>query len=193
MRLDDAASRIKHKTELPNADDFRRRLGSPEIQKFMLVCALAITRQEEAARDVVQEVCMKTLHSNRDNHLDVEGSRIFCYLRRAIQHETISRYRKQRPTVSVGAGSGDGLDWDKLTAHSINGGQEDHVYLGEVSRAMRACMTPDKRHRLLLAATGPASDPETALKLGEREGTFKSRVYRVRQNLKRQLAEAANG
>lgn len=158
-----------------NIGDFHEQLKAnlPRLRIY----ALSLTRDRDAADDLVQETVIKALNGRRSFQ---PGTNLAAWLFRIQRNEFISGLRRQRPTVPV-----DGEIAERL---SIPANQESGLVMREFVSAF-ARLAPTQREALLLAVLEGLPYEAIAQHTGVSVGTVKSRVSRGRDRLERLLLE----
>lgn len=159
-------------------DEFERQLVEQRTPLMRL--ALRLTRDRSQAEDLVQDAMLSALHA-RDSF--EPGSAFgrwmativfnrFYHLRRLrsnkLQHDEISQDDETGVVIAQPAG------------------QEHRIALVEVQAAIRAM--PDWRRAALASAVAEEPIDRGCRRLGIPEGTLKSRISRVRRDLREQFA-----
>lgn len=137
--------------------DFHEQLKA--ILPRLRIYALSLTRDRDAADDLVQETVVKAL---KGRHSFQPGTNLAAWLFRIQRNEFISGVRKQRPTVPVDL---------------------------EIAERLSHPLAPTQREALLLAVLEGLPYEVIAEHTGVSVGTVKSRVSRGRDTLERLLLE----
>lgn len=158
-----------------NIGDFHEQLKAnlPRLRIY----ALSLTRDRDAADDLVQETVIKALNGRRSFQ---PNTNLAAWLFRIQRNEFISGLRRQRPTVPV-----DGEIAERL---SIPANQESGLVMREFVSAF-ARLAPTQREALLLAVLEGLPYEAIGQHTGVSVGTVKSRVSRGRDRLERLLLE----
>jgi RNA polymerase sigma-70 factor, ECF subfamily len=156
--------------------DFHEQLKA--ILPRLRIYALSLTRDRDAADDLVHDTVIKALTGR---HSFQPGTNLAAWLFRIQRNEFISGLRRQRPTV----------DLDDTIANTLSDAprQESASVLREFTTAFRV-LPGNQRKALLLTAIEGHSHKRIASHSGVSVGTVKSRVSRARATLRRVLARA---
>jgi len=142
----------------------------PELRRY----ALKLTGEHAAAEDLVQD-CLERALRNADKF--EPGTNLEAWLRTILKHLffTECRCRHRRPQV-------------ELDEHDciIPPPQIAHVALDEVGEAIRA-LTPQQCDLIQLVSIDGASYQDAADRLGVPVGTIRSRLFRAREQIRRNL------
>lgn len=140
--------------------------------------ALALTRQREAAEDVLHEACLSLARTG--------GPWKRRLLFRAIKHRFIDAYRREqrRPTFIFGEAQ------TSAEADSRDGVLATLVQADAVEVALR-CLSDDEREAVVLSWIEGYSARETAKQLGRPRGTILSLLHRAKKKLRDRLADQA--
>ncbi|MBB6428356.1 RNA polymerase sigma factor [Algisphaera agarilytica] len=140
--------------------------------------ALALTRQREAAEDVLHEACLSLAKT--------DGPWKRRLLFRAIKHRFIDAYRQQqrRPQTQTG-------DEAYRFAEDAQGGVLATLVQTDSVEAALRCLSDDEREAVLLAWVEGYTARETAKQLGRPRGTVLSLLHRARKKLRDRLGEPA--
>ena len=149
----------------------------PALRRY----AHALVHQREAAEDLVQDTLERAL---RRGHLWRGDGPVRAWLFRIL----LNRFRDVRRR----AGAVHLVAVDAVPEPSRPGGQEDHLDLAEVHRAMTR-LPDDQRAALLLVALEGMRLAEAAAVLGIPEGTLVSRLGRARAALRLMTGRATTG
>ena len=135
--------------------------------------ARTLARDETGAEDLVQEALADALSARRT----FEGRNLRGWLLSILHNRFISDRRQAaseaRRDAAVGA----------LADGAVAAGQETHVHLGQIGRAIDR-LPADQRAVLHLVAVEGMTYPQAAATLGVPEGTVMSRLSRARQALR---------
>jgi RNA polymerase sigma-70 factor (ECF subfamily) len=148
----------------------------PRLQAF----ARVLTRNREAAEDVLQDTIVRALRAHRSFE---PGSNMLAWLCTILRNQHISGLRRRRHEAMPIEDLPDG-------AASVGPSQYDSIAIGEIRRALLK-LSPEHREVLLMVAAAGLSYGEAAEICGCAVGTVKSRVNRARAELKRLLAAGA--
>src|ERR687892_727965 len=158
-----------------DARDFHEQLKT--ILPRLRIYALSLTRDRDAADDLVHDTVIKALTGRRSFQ---PGTNLAAWLFRIQRNEFISGLRRQRPTVPV----------DTAIAESLS--HPPHQDSGLVMRefvSAFAKLAPTQREALLLAVLEGLPYEVIAQHTGVSVGTVKSRISRARDTLERLLLE----
>src|SRR5882672_2261973 len=155
--------------------DFHEQLKG--ILPRLRIYALSITRDRDAADDLVHDTAIKALTGR---HSFQPGTNLAAWLFRIQRNEFISGRRRQRPSVPVDTAIAESLSH---TAH-----QESGLVMREFVSAF-AKLAPTQREALLLAVLEGLPYEVIAQHTGVSVGTVKSRISRARDTLERLLLE----
>lgn len=149
----------------------------PALRRF----ARALARDRDAAEDLVQD-CLERAVA-RQRAWRGEGS-VKAWLCRIM----LNRFRDLRRSAAVRPHL---VAVDEMTEPSQSGGQEAHLDLGAVHRAMGR-LPEDQRAALLLVAVEGLTLDEAAGALGVPPGTVASRVWRAREALRQMTGRGSD-
>ncbi|MDR8409715.1 SigE family RNA polymerase sigma factor [Nonomuraea sp. 3-1Str] len=155
--------------------DFRQFVVERSAALFRT--AYLLTGDRHAAEDLVQSALAKT--AARWRGLRDRGA-IEGYVRRAMYHEQVSRWRRRSRVTEVSTG------W---LPDQAGGEHADVVDLRLVMRAALARLTPRQRTMLVLRYFEDLSETEIARLLGVRVGSVRSQIYRSLERLKQAAPE----
>ena len=141
------------------------------------IYALSLTRDRDAADDLVQDTVVKALHGR---HSFQPGTNLAAWLFRIQRNEFISGLRRQRPTVPV--------DTEVAEQLSHPAHQESGLVMREFVAAFGK-LASTQREALLLAVLEGLPYDVIAQHTGVSVGTVKSRISRGRDTLERLLLE----
>src|SRR6476661_11003108 len=164
------------KTKTTNGlDDFHEQLKA--ILPRLRVYALSLTRDRDAADDLVHDTVIKAL-TGRDSF--EPGTNLSAWVFRIQRNEFISGLRRLRPSVPV----------DSAVAESLSHPphQESRLVMREFMSAFGK-LAPTQREALLLAVLEGQSYEVIAQHTGVSVGTVKSRISRARDTLERLLLD----
>jgi RNA polymerase sigma-70 factor, ECF subfamily len=166
----------KKKTE-NNQDlrDFHEQLKA--ILPRLRVYALSLTRDRDAADDLVHDTVIKAL-TGRDSF--EPGTNLSAWVFRIQRNEFISGLRRMRPSVPVDSAIAETL------SHQPH--QESRLVMREFMSAFGK-LASTQREALLLAVLEGQSYEVIATHTGVSVGTVKSRISRARDTLERLLLE----
>jgi len=155
--------------------DFHEQLKA--ILPRLRIYALSLTRDRDAADDLVHDTVIKALTGR---HSFQPGTNLAAWLFRIQRNEFISGLRRQRPTVPV----------DTTIAESLShpAHQDSGLVMREFVSAF-AKLAPTQREALLLAVLEGLPYEVIAAHTGVSVGTVKSRISRARDTLERLLLE----
>jgi len=155
--------------------DFHEQLKA--ILPRLRIYALSLTRDRDAADDLVHDTVIKALTGR---HSFQPGTNLAAWLFRIQRNEFISGLRRQRPTVPV----------DTAIAESLShpAQQDSGLVMREFVSAF-AKLAPTQREALLLAVLEGLPYEVIASHTGVSVGTVKSRISRARDTLERLLLE----
>ncbi|MEU8360267.1 SigE family RNA polymerase sigma factor [Nonomuraea sp. NPDC048882] len=139
--------------------------------------AYLLTGDRHAAEDLVQSALAKTAARWRGlrDPAAIEG-----YVRRAMYHEQVSRWRRRAKIVELSTAEQPDVPRD---------GHADSADLRLTMRAALARLTPRQRTMLVLRYFEDMSETEIARLLGVRVGSVRSQIYRSLERLKRSAPE----
>ncbi|WP_421999043.1 sigma-70 family RNA polymerase sigma factor [Reyranella sp.] len=155
--------------------DFHEQLKA--ILPRLRIYALSLTRDRDAADDLVHDTVIKALTGR---HSFQPGTNLAAWLFRIQRNEFISGLRRQRPTVPVDTAIAESL------SHPAH--QESGLVMREFVSAF-AKLSPTQREALLLAVLEGQPYEVIAAHTGVSVGTVKSRISRARDTLERLLLE----
>lgn len=163
-------------TETSNdVHDFHEELKA--VLPRLRIYALSLTRDRDAADDLVHDTVIKALTGRRSFQ---PGTNLAAWLFRIQRNEFISGLRRQRPTVPVDTAIADSL------SHPAH--QDSGLVMREFVTAF-AKLAPTQREALLLAVLEGLPYEVIASHTGVSVGTVKSRISRARDTLERLLLE----
>jgi len=179
------------RARVPNSDEKRRSFETEALPHLDAVfrVALRLAGEEALAEDLVQETMLKAY---RSWHQYRPGTNVRAWLLTILRNTFINEYRRAKragPTVDVDAVApytvfGDVQDVDP------EGTFFDRIVDDEVLRAIDAL--PDEfREALVLSDLEGLPYADIAEITGVPMGTVKSRIFRARQALQRQLYDYA--
>lgn len=153
--------------------DFHKELMSclPRLRIY----ALSLTRNRDAADDLVQETVLKAL---RGRHSFQPGTNLIAWLFRIQRNEFITSIRKATPTN----------DCDSKTEMSLHPHQESGIVMREFMNAFSQ-LAATQREALVLSVLGGEKLEDIAALTGVAQGTVKSRISRARNELARMLLD----
>ncbi|GAA1699267.1 hypothetical protein GCM10009733_111840 [Nonomuraea maheshkhaliensis] len=139
--------------------------------------AYLLTGDRHAAEDLVQSALAKTAARWRGlrDPAAIEG-----YVRRAMYHEQVSRWRRRSKIVELSTAEQPDVPRD---------GHADSADLRLTMRAALARLTPRQRTMLVLRYFEDMSETEIARLLGVRVGSVRSQIYRSLERLKQSAPE----
>jgi len=155
--------------------DFHEQLKT--ILPRLRIYALSLTRDRDAADDLVHDTVIKALTGRRSFQ---PGTNLAAWLFRIQRNEFISGLRRQRPTVQVDTAIAESL------SHPAH--QESGLVMREFVTAF-AKLAPTQREALLLAVLEGLPYEVIAAHTSVSVGTVKSRISRARDTLERLLLE----
>jgi RNA polymerase sigma-70 factor (ECF subfamily) len=149
--------------------DFHEQLKAylPRLRVY----ALSLTRDRDAADDLVQDTVVKALQGRRSFQ---QGTNFPAWLFRIQRNEFISGLRRQRPTVPVDT------EISQMLSHPAH--QESSLVMREFVAAF-AKLASTQREALLLAVLEGLPYEDIAQRTGVSVGTVKSRISRGRDML----------
>jgi len=156
-------------------DDFHEQLKA--ILPRLRIYALSLTRDRDAADDLVHDTVIKALTGR---HSFQPGTNLAAWLFRIQRNEFISGLRRQRPSVPVDTAIAESL------SHPAH--QDSGLVMREFVTAF-AKLVPTQREALLLAVLEGLPYEVIAAHTGVSVGTVKSRISRARDTLERLLLE----
>jgi RNA polymerase sigma-70 factor (ECF subfamily) len=159
----------------PATEEFRTEML--KVMPRLLAFARVLTRNREAAEDLVQDTVVRALRAQQSFE---PGSNMLAWLCTILRNQHISGLRRKRH---------DAMPVDDLpdSAASIGANQDDVVEMSEIRRALLK-LSPEHREVLVMVAAAGLSYAEAAEICGCAVGTVKSRVNRARNELRRILA-----
>src|SRR5690242_21334527 len=169
------ASAKKTKTSSNGLDDFHEQLKA--ILPRLRVYALSLTRDRDAADDLVHDTVIKALTGRESFE---PGTNLSAWVFRIQRNEFISGLRRMRPSVPVDSAIAETL------SHQPH--QESRLVMREFMSAFGK-LAPTQREALLLAVLEGQSYEIIAAHTGVSVGTVKSRISRARDTLERLLLE----
>jgi RNA polymerase sigma-70 factor (ECF subfamily) len=143
----------------------------PNMRRY----ARALTRNPDDADDVVQDALVSALAKQ---HQFQPGTNLRAWLFTIIRNAFHDRIRRNRKQVA--------MPLDEGLHPSTEASQEQHVRCGEVARAFRRLPT-NSREVIGLVVFEGMSYEQTAVILGVRLGTVRSRLSRARSMLSASL------
>lgn len=155
--------------------DFHEQLKT--ILPRLRIYALSLTRDRDAAEDLVHDTVIKALTGRNSFQ---PGTNLAAWLFRIQRNEFISGLRRRRPTVPV----------DTAIAESLS--HPPHQDSGLVMREFMSAfgkLAAAQREALLLAVLEGLPYEAIAEHTGVSVGTVKSRISRARDTLERLLME----
>jgi len=155
--------------------DFHEQLKA--ILPRLRIYALSLTRDRDAADDLVHDTVIKALSGR---HSFQPGTNLAAWLFRIQRNEFISGLRRQRPSVPVDTAIAESL------SHPAH--QDSGLIMREFVTAF-AKLAPTQREALLLAVLEGLPYEVIAAHTGVSVGTVKSRISRARDTLERLLLE----
>jgi len=158
-----------------DVQDFHNQLKA--ILPRLRIYALSLTRDRDAADDLVHDTVIKALTGR---HSFQPGTNLAAWLFRIQRNEFISGLRRQRPSVPVDTAIADSL------SHPAH--QDSGLIMREFVSAFSK-LVPTQREALLLAVLEGLPYEVIAAHTGVSVGTVKSRISRARDTLERLLLE----
>jgi RNA polymerase sigma-70 factor (ECF subfamily) len=158
-----------------DVQDFHEQLKA--ILPRLRIYALSLTRDRDAADDLVHDTVIKALTGR---HSFQPGTNLAAWLFRIQRNEFISGLRRQRPSVPVDTAIAESLSHP---AHQ-DSGLIMREFVGAFSK-----LVPTQREALLLAVLEGLPYEVIAAHTGVSVGTVKSRISRARDTLERLLLE----
>ncbi len=155
--------------------DFHEQLKA--ILPRLRVYALSLTRDRDAADDLVHDTVVKALTGR---HSFEPGTNLSAWVFRIQRNEFISGLRRMRPSVPVDSAIAESL------SHQPH--QESRLVMREFMSAFGK-LASTQREALLLAVLEGQSYEVIAAHTGVSVGTVKSRISRARDMLERLLLE----
>jgi len=157
--------------------DFHEELKA--ILPRLRIYALSLTRDRDAAADLVQDTVVKALQGRRSFQ---PGTNLAAWLFRIQRNEFISGLRRQRPTVLLDTGT----EIAQRLSHPAR--QESGLVMREFVSAFGKLASTQREAMLLAILEGMPYDA-IAQHTGVSVGTVKSRISRGRDALERLLLE----
>jgi len=170
-----ASATAKNSTTASDVHDFHEQLKA--ILPRLRVYALSLTRDRDAADDLVHDTVIKALTGRQSFE---PGTNLSAWVFRIQRNEFISGLRRMRPTVPVDTAIAETL------SHQPH--QESRLVMREFMSAFGK-LAPTQREALLLAVLEGQSYEVIAAHTGVSVGTVKSRISRARDTLERLLLE----
>jgi len=170
-----ATAKTTTKTEQNELNDFHEQLKA--ILPRLRVYALSLTRDRDAAEDLVHDTVIKALTGRKSFE---PGTNLSAWVFRIQRNEFISGLRRMRPTVPVDTAIAETL------SHQPH--QESRLVMREFMSAFGK-LASTQREALLLAVLEGQSYEVIAGHTGVSVGTVKSRISRARDTLERLLLE----
>ena len=169
------ANAKKSKAAKNDINDFHEQLKA--ILPRLRVYALSLTRDRDAADDLVHDTVIKALTGRESFE---PGTNLSAWVFRIQRNEFISSLRRLKPTVPI----------DTTVAESLTQrqSQENGLVMREFLRAF-AQLSQGQREALVLAVVDGQPYDVIAEHVGVSIGTIKSRVSRARATLARLLLE----
>ncbi len=155
--------------------DFHEQLKA--ILPRLRVYALSLTRDRDAADDLVHDTVIKALTGRESFE---PGTNLSAWVFRIQRNEFISGLRRTRPSVPVDSAIAESL------SHQPH--QESRLVMREFMSAFGK-LAPTQREALLLAVLEGQSYEVIAAHTGVSVGTVKSRISRARDTLERLLLQ----
>jgi RNA polymerase sigma-70 factor, ECF subfamily len=155
--------------------DFHEQLTA--VLPRLRVYALSLTRDRDAADDLVHDTVVKALTGRASFE---PGTNLSAWVFRIQRNEFISGLRRLRPSVPVDSAVAESL------SHQPH--QESRLVMREFMSAFGR-LAPTQREALLLAVLEGQSYEVIAAHTGVSVGTVKSRISRARDTLERLLLE----
>jgi RNA polymerase sigma-70 factor (ECF subfamily) len=155
--------------------DFHEQLKA--ILPRLRIYALSLTRDRDAADDLVHDTVIKALTGR---HSFQPGTNLAAWLFRIQRNEFISGLRRQRPTVPVDTAIAESL------SHPAH--QDSGLVMREFVSAF-AKLAPTQREALLLAVVEGLPYETIAAHTNVSVGTVKSRISRARDRLEHLLVD----
>ena len=137
--------------------------------------ALALTRNRAAAEDLVQDTVVNALSAREQFQ---PGTNLAAWLHRILRNRFISDIRKQKPSVAIE---------DAPMAALASAADPADLLVAKELAAELDRLPADQRETLLLVTLHGLSCEEAAEITGCAVGTVKSRVFRARSTLHRNL------
>ena len=155
--------------------DFHEQLKA--ILPRLRIYALSLTRDRDAADDLVHDTVIKALTGR---HSFQPGTNLAAWLFRIQRNEFVSGLRRSRPTVNFD----DVISSALSLSHAPH--QESGLMMREFLKAFRH-LSDGQREALLLAVLEGYSYEQIADHSGVSVGTVKSRISRARATLEKML------
>ncbi|MFZ5783638.1 MAG: sigma-70 family RNA polymerase sigma factor [Pseudomonadota bacterium] len=155
--------------------DFHEQLKT--VLPRLRIYALSLTRDRDAADDLVHDTVIKALSGRRSFQ---PGTNLAAWLFRIQRNEFISGLRRRRPSVPVDAAIAESL------SHPAH--QDSRLVMREFLSAFGK-LASTQREALLLAVLEGLPYEEIAAHTGVSVGTVKSRISRARDTLERLLLD----
>jgi RNA polymerase sigma-70 factor (ECF subfamily) len=172
--------------QLPHDDPERMGELLRALEPRLVAVAIRITREREAARDVVQSAFEKALRQAREFRGE---ARVSTWLHRIVVNEALmwlrSERRHRRRLVELDAGSEATLADPALDAPELLVRHQEASRLHQGMRTLRQ----DEREVLEHCALGGRSYADLARRTGTHPAALKSRAFRARQHLSLVLRE----
>src|SRR5262252_3177982 len=168
-----SATAKKTKTSAQDVHDFHEQLKA--ILPRLRVYALSLTRDRDAADDLVHDTVVKALTGRASFE---PGTNLSAWVFRIQRNEFISGLRRLRPAVP--------LDETICNALSHPAHQDRGLVMQEFLNAFGK-LSPGQREALVLAVVDGQSYEQIAQHAGVSVGTIKSRISRARDMLERLL------
>ena len=170
-----SANKSKNENEKRALNDFHDQLKA--VLPRLRVYALSLTRDRDAADDLVHDTVIKALSGRQSFE---PGTNLSAWVFRIQRNEFISGLRRLRPSVPVDSAIAETL------SHQPH--QESRLVMREFMSAFGK-LAPTQREALLLAVLEGQSYEVIAAHTGVSVGTVKSRISRARDTLERLLLE----
>ncbi|MBS0219557.1 MAG: sigma-70 family RNA polymerase sigma factor [Proteobacteria bacterium] len=170
-----AAGNLKKTDNDQDIHDFHEQLKA--ILPRLRVYALSLTRDRDAADDLVHDTVVKALTGRQSFE---PGTNLSAWVFRIQRNEFISGLRRTRPSVPVDSAVAETL------SHQPH--QESRLVMREFMSAFGK-LASTQREALLLAVLEGQSYEVIAAHTGVSVGTVKSRISRARDTLERLLLE----
>jgi RNA polymerase sigma-70 factor (ECF subfamily) len=154
--------------------DFHEQLKT--ILPRLRIYALSLTRDRDAADDLVHDTVIKALTGRNSFQ---PGTNLAAWLFRIQRNEFISGLRRRRPTVPV----------DTAIAESLSPPHQDSGLVMREFMSAFGKLAAAQREALLLAVLEGLPYETIAEHTGVSVGTVKSRISRARDTLERLLLE----
>ncbi|MEM7210079.1 MAG: sigma-70 family RNA polymerase sigma factor [Pseudomonadota bacterium] len=170
----------------------RRRLEKyaqaalPELYRT----ALALTRQQDDAEDLVQDACVRALAASDQAPVDQQSS-CYAWMRTILINIFRDRYRRERrsPVVSMNEDFDNVIDFaisDRSTPEKI---RNKKLFEESLHRALLE-LTPDARTMIVLHAQSGLGYKDIADITNVPIGTVMSRIARARKTLREKMRHA---